>query len=268
MQGAPIGVFDSGVGGLSVLREIRHALPEEDLLYVADSGHAPYGNRPGKFITDRAEAIVEFFLNEGVKAVVVACNTVTTVAILTLRSRFTIPIVAIEPAVKPAAQLTRSGVIGVLATSQTLASESFSRLAEKYGMGVQILEQPCPGLVELVEKAELNGPRTEALIVRYVSPLLEQGADTIVLGCTHFPFLISTIRAVAGPNVAVLDPAVAVARELHRRLKASELLASKANGSTEQFWTSGSLIRVQPVIAKLWGENVPIRSLPSAFCAL
>jgi glutamate racemase len=267
MKGAPIGVFDSGVGGLSVLREIRNALPHENLLYVADSGHAPYGNRPAKFIKDRAEAIVAFFLGEGVKAVVVACNTATTVAVQTLRSRFAIPIVAIEPAVKPAAGLTRSGVIGILATSQTLASESFSRLAEKHGTGVKILVQPCPGLVELVEKAELSGPKTESLIARYVSPLLEQGADTLVLGCTHYSFLISTTRAVAGPTVSVVDPADAVARELHRRLKTSELLACEANVGTEQFWTSGVPIQVQPVVAKLWGKNVDIRSLPPAYSA-
>ncbi len=267
MKEAPIGVFDSGVGGLSVLREIRNALPNEDLLYVADSGAAPYGDRPSQFIKDRAQAIVEFFVAEGVKAIVVACNTATAVAIQTLRSRFTIAIVAIEPAVKPAAEITRSGVIGILATRQTLASESFSRLVEKYGKGVRILLQPCPGLMEQVEKAELEGPRTQALVVRYVSPLLERGADTIVLGCTHYPFLSSTIRAVAGLTVSVVDPAVAVARELHRRLKASQLLSFKGNEGVEQFWTSGAPNQVQPVVARLWGKNVEVRSLPCAFAA-
>ena len=265
MTDAPIGVFDSGVGGLSVLREIRSQLPEEDLLYVADSGSAPYGDRPREFIKGRAEAIVEFFAGERVKAIVVACNTATAVAIQSLRSRFAIAMVAMEPAVKPAAEITRSGVIGVLATSQTLASESFSRLSEKYGKGVQILSQPCPGLVEQVEKAELDGPRTEALVVRYVSPLLERGADTIVLGCTHYPFLLSVIRAVAGPTVSLIDPAVAVARELHRRLKTGELLSCRGNPGIERFWTSGAPDRVQPVVAQLWGKDVKIHSLPSAF---
>lgn len=268
MKSAAIGVFDSGVGGLSVLREIRNALPAEDLLYVADSGAAPYGERSGEFIKERAEAIVEFFLNERVKAVVVACNTATAVAVQALRARFAITIVAIEPAVKPAAEITRSGVIGILATSQTLASESFLRLAEKYGKGVQILLQPCPGLVELVEKAELDGPRTEALIVRYVSPLLERGADTIVLGCTHYPFLNSVIRAVAGPTVSLVDPAIAVARELCRRLQSGELLSSSAKRGIERFWTSGVPDQVQPVVAKLWGGHVEVRCLPPAFSAL
>jgi glutamate racemase len=267
MNDAPIGVFDSGVGGLSVLREIRSALPRENLIYVADSGFAPYGDRPSKFIQQRAEAIVEFLGSVGAKAIVVACNTATAVTIQTLRSRFTFPIIAIEPAVKPAAEITRSGVIGILATSQTLSSESFSRLVEKYGKGVQVLLQPCPGLVEQVEKAELDGPKTEALVVRYVAPLLDRGADTVVLGCTHFPFLSSMIRSVAGPNVSLIDPAVAVARELQRRLKTSELLSLNGSPGTEQFWTSGAPDRVQPVVGQLWVRNVEVCSLPSALSA-
>jgi glutamate racemase len=268
VNSAPIGVFDSGVGGLSVLGAIRSALPAENLFYVADSGFAPYGDRPGKFIQQRAEAIVGFFAGIGAKAIVVACNTATAVAIQTLRSRFTFPIIAIEPAVKPAAELTRSGVIGILATSQTLASESFSGLVEKYGKGVQVLLQPCPGLVEQVEKAELNGPRTEALVVRYVAPLLDRGADTLVLGCTHFPFLSAVIGAVAGPGVSLLDPAVAVARELQRRLKLSELLSHDTSLGTEQFWTSGAPGKVQATVGQLWARKVEVRSLPSALSAL
>ena len=265
INGEPIGVFDSGVGGLSVLREIRLLLPEEDLLYVADSGYAPYGDRSTQFIGNRAEAIVEFLLRERVKAVVVACNTVTAVAIQTLRARFAVPIVAIEPAVKPAVAVTRSGVIGILATTQTLASEHFARLAEKYGSGVQILRQACPGLMEQVEKADLLGPETEVLIKRYVSPLLAQDADTLVLGCTHYPFLRATIRAIAGPTVVIIDPAVAVARELRRRLVTRENLSSQGKPGTERFWTSGDLTPVQSVVAGLWGKNVEVRSLPSTF---
>jgi glutamate racemase len=262
MTDAPIGVFDSGVGGLSVLQEIRNALPEENLLYVADSGSAPYGDRPREFIRERAETIVEFLIGERVKAVVVACNTATAVAIQTLRSRFTIAMVAIEPAVKPAAAISRSGVIGILATSQTLASESFARLAEQYGKGVQILLQPCPGLVEQVEKGELDGPGTKALVASHVRPLLDRGADTIVLGCTHYPFLLPIIRAMAGPTVSVIDPAIAVARELRRRLKAGELLSSRHNPGSERFWTSGALDQVELVVAQLWGKRVEVHPLP------
>ncbi len=267
MTDAPIGVFDSGVGGLSVLREIRTALPQENLIYVADSGSAPYGDRPREFIRERAETIVEFLIGERVKAIVVACNTATAVAIQALRSRFTIAIVAMEPPVKPAAAISRSGVIGVLATSRTLASESFARLAEKYGKGVRILLQPCPGLMEQVEKAELDGPRTKELVASYLRPLLDRGADTIVLGCTHYPFLLPIIRAIAGPTVSVIDPAAAVARQLRRRLNAGKSLSSTGNPGTERFWTSGAPDQVKPVVARLWGKHVDVHSLPLALSA-
>ena len=258
-------MFDSGVGGLSVLREIRSALPEEDLLYVADSAYAPYGDRSLEFINARAQAIVEFFVSQRVKAIVVACNTVTAVAIQALRSRCAVSIVAIEPAVKPAVAITRSGVVGILATTRTLASESFARLAEKYGKGVQILLQACPGLMEQVEKAELEGPVTEALIKRYVSPLLERGADTLVLGCTHYPFLNSIIKATAGSSVSIIDPAVAVARELRRRLAASDLLSKKRESGIERFWTSGTPTHVQAVATRLWCKLIEVRALPAIF---
>ncbi|MEQ1773851.1 MAG: glutamate racemase [Burkholderiales bacterium] len=262
MNDAPIGVFDSGVGGLSVLREIRKALPNEALLYVADSGAAPYGDRPREYIAARARAVTGFFLGQQVKAVVVACNTATAVAAQMLRSCFDIPIVAMEPAVKPAAERTRSGVIGVMATSQTLASEGYSRLTRKQGAGVEIISQPCNDLVALVENAELTGPRVEAMISRYIMPLLERGADTLVLGCTHYAFLAEAIKAVAGPNVIVLDPAAAVAKELRRRLEAGHLLASRTSAGGERFWTSGSPAQVQSVIGKLWGEDVDVRAAP------
>jgi glutamate racemase len=262
MRKSPIGVFDSGVGGLSVLREIRAALPGEDLHYVADSGFAPYGDRPSEFILQRAEAIVDFFISQKVKAIVVACNTATAVAVQTLRARHTQIIVAMEPAVKPAAAITKSGIIGILATSRTLASESFSRLTERHGQGVQVLLQACPGLVEQVEKAELSGPATEALITRYVASLRARGADTLVLGCTHYPFLSPVIQTVAGPEVAVIDPSAAVARELQRRLQSGELLSSQGKVGTEQFWTSGVPTQVQPVLVQLWGRTVEVSVLP------
>lgn len=261
MNNAPIGIFDSGVGGLSVLREIRKALPNERLLYVADSGHAPYGDRPAEYILQRAEAITEFFVGKGAKAVVVACNTATAVAVAQLRARHTLPIVAMEPALKPAAKITKTGVIGILATSRTLASESFSRLAEKHGKGTQVLLQACPGFVEVVEKAQLTGPETVALVTRYVSPLLERGADTLVLGCTHYPFLIDVIQSIAGPNISVLDPSPAIGRELRRRLQMHELLADESAIGSESFWTSGMPAQVQPVIAQLWGTAVEVASL-------
>lgn len=268
MKGKAIGIFDSGVGGLSVFREIRRRLPGEDLLYVADSGHAPYGDRPGEFIRQRAETIVEFFLDQGAKAIVVACNTASAVAVQVLRERFPTTIVAIEPAVKPAAGLTRSGVVGVLATRQTVKSERLAKLVEAYGKGVRVLVQPCPGLAEVVERGELDGEATEALVAGYVRPLLAQGADTIVLGCTHYPFLARTIGKVAGPGVTVVDPSAAVARELHRRLETGQMLRARESAGVEHFWTSGDPVRVKSVVAQLWGRDVAMNPLPPAFAAI
>lgn len=258
----PIGVFDSGVGGLSVLREIRRELPGENLLYVADSGHAPYGDKPAELIEARAVAIIEFLISQRAKAIVVACNTATGVAIRMLRARFPLPIVAMEPAVKPAAARTRSGVIGVLATSRTIASDNFAKLHERYAADVNILMQACPGLVEQVEIGNLGGAETRALVARYVAPLLAQGADTLVLGCTHYPFLAALIRETAGPAVNIIDPSAAIARELRRRLSGAGLLSSGGRAGTERFWTSAAPEAAGPVIAQLWQADTEVRRLP------
>ena len=259
----PIGVFDSGVGGLSVLREIRRELPHEDLLYVADSGHAPYGDKSGQLIEARSIAIVEFLVSQHAKAIVVACNTATGAAIETLRARFPVPIVAMEPAVKPAATHTKSGVIGVLATSGTLVSNNFAKLHARFGADVNILVQACPGLVEQVEAGDLSGDKTRALVERYVGPLLAQKADTIVLGCTHYPFLASLIQEIAGPTVSIIDPAAAIARELRRRLASIKQLSPEARAGTERFWTSAAPDTAQPIISQLWQAEIDVRSLPN-----
>uniref|UniRef100_UPI000C324089 glutamate racemase n=1 Tax=Macromonas nakdongensis TaxID=1843082 RepID=UPI000C324089 len=251
---APIGVFDSGVGGLSVLREIRTLLPGETLHYVADSGHAPYGDKTPAYVQARAEALVQALLAQGCKAVVVACNTVTGLSIRPLRERFPdTPIVAIEPAVKPAAARTRSGVVGVLATQNTVRSPGLARLISEHAQGVRVLPQACPGWVERVERGDMGSPETEAAVQAHVAPLLQQGADTLVLGCTHYPFLRGAIERVAGPGVAVLDPAAAVARELARRLDALGLRCPATHGETH-FWSSGDLDRARQVMGLLWGQ--------------
>ncbi len=258
----PIGVFDSGVGGLSVLREIRRELPHEDLLYVADSGHAPYGDKSAQLIKARAIAIVKFLVSQHAKAIVVACNTATGVAIETLRAKFPVPIIAMEPAVKPAAAHTQSRVIGVLATSGTLVSNNFAKLQARFGADVNILVQACPGLVEQVESGDLSGDKTRALIEQYVLPLLAQKADTIVLGCTHYPFLAPLIQEIAGPTVAIIDPAAAIARELRRRLASANLLSIENRAGTERFWTSAAPDKTRQVISQLWQMDVEVRSLP------
>jgi len=257
----PVGVFDSGVGGLSVLRAIRAELPLEDLMYVADSACAPYGDRSAAFVTERVTGLTRFLVDQGAKAVVVACNTATAVAVKVLRSRFQIPIVAIEPAVKPAASRTRTRVVGVLATTGTLSSPNMGKLLASYGSEVEFLVQPCPGLADKVEKGELTSEETRTLVRRYVRPLTDKGADILVLGCTHYPFLSQLIQEVAGPGVDVIDPATAVARELRRRLEAGGLLRHGAEEGTERFWTSGAIDEVAPIVSQLWGRTVRVLPL-------
>jgi len=260
----PIGVFDSGVGGVSVLREIRRELPAEDLIYVADSGYAPYGDRPEDYVRGRALAIMEFLRAQDVKAVVVACNTATGIAVDALRACYTQPIVAIEPAVKPAAAQTRSRVVGVLATTQTLAGQKFAKLVSTYAGDVEVLTQACPGLVEQVERGALTSPSTRSLVEQYLRPLLDKGADAIVLGCTHYPFVSDLIREVAGPSVSIIDSAGPVAREVRRRLQVSGLLAPESRIGTETFWTTGSPEQVAAVIEQLWSSKVDVRPMPVA----
>ncbi len=255
----PIGVFDSGVGGLSVLREIRRELPDEDLLYVADSAHAPYGDQPLAAIEARAIAIAEFLLGRDAKALVVACNTATGAAARLLRARFAVPVIAMEPALKPAVARSRSGVVGVLATRQTLASEKFSHLVANHG-GAEVLTQACPGLVERVEAGDLEGEGTRALLAGYLEPLLSRGADTLVLGCTHYPHLAPMIRDLAGPEVQVLDSGLAVARQVRSRLAEAGLLAPPRNGR-DFFWTSGQPARIRRVMERLWGAGIELRAL-------
>jgi glutamate racemase len=258
----PIGIFDSGVGGLSVLREIRRELPHEDLLYVADSGHAPYGDKPADEITERGHAIVGFLVARGAKAIVVACNTATGVSVDALRARWSMPIVGIEPAIKPAVARTKSGVVGVLATNQTIGSPRFTRLVDAFGSGATVLAQACPGLAEQVEEGDLSGAETLAMIEAYVGPLVDRGIDTLVLGCTHYPFVMPLIARVAGPSVAVIDPADAVARELRRRLDRSGLLNTSSREGTVRFWSSGSPHHLQAVIGRVGMDAAAVEPLP------
>ena len=203
---APVGVFDSGVGGLSVLREIRARLPGESLLYVADSGHVPYGEKSPEYIRERCRQIADFFLEQGAKALVLACNTATAAAVAELRERHPgLPIVGMEPAVKPAAAATRSGTVGVLATTGTLKSARFAALLDRFAGDVRVITQPCPGLVECVEQGALDAPATRALLDAFVQPLLAAGCDTLILGCTHYPFLKPLLRQLVPAQVELID---------------------------------------------------------------
>ncbi|OGI61283.1 MAG: glutamate racemase [Candidatus Muproteobacteria bacterium RBG_16_60_9] len=263
MNPQPIGVFDSGVGGLSVLREIRALLPHEDVLYVADSAHVPYGDKPPAFVRARSMALSQFLLDQGAKAIVIACNTATAIAIADLRAHFAVPIVGMEPAVKPASAHSRTRCIGVLATSGTLASDKFASLLARFGRDVEVHVQPCSGLVEQVERGALNSDATRALVEKYVTPLARRGVDTIVLGCTHYPFLRPVIAEFAGANVSIIDPNPAVARELRRQLERSHLRAPADHPGAEKFWTSAEPSSVQNVMIQLWGDPVAIMRLPT-----
>jgi len=250
-----IGVFDSGVGGLSVLKHIRAALPQHDLLYVADSGHVPYGDKSQDYIRERSLALTQFLVDEGAAVVVIACNTATAAAAAFLRERFTLPIVAMEPAVKPAVAATRSGVVGVLATVGTLESSRFAALLEQYAGSVEIVMQACPGLVEQVEAGELDSAATRVLVERYTQPLIARGADTLVLGCTHFPFLKPVIADLVGPEVRLIDTGEAVARQVVRKLPAA---AKSGEAHTERFWSTGDLAAARRITSKLWGRAVAV----------
>ena len=261
LRGA-IGVFDSGVGGLSVLRAIRAALPHEHLVYVADSGHAPYGDQSEAHITQRTLTVGHWLAEQGVKGITIACNTATVVAAKTLREQTHLPVVAIEPAIKPAVALTRSGVVGVLATRQTVQSAAVARLVDLYGTDKRIVLQSCPGWVELVERADLHSSETEALVRQFITPLIEQGADTLVLGCTHYPFLRYLIQHVAGEGVTLLDPAEAVARELARRLAEAGCVSDSTQLGEVQFFTSGDVAQAQAVMSHLWDAPLTVQALP------
>ena len=260
LKDAPIGVFDSGVGGLSVLDEIQQLLPHESLLYVADCGHIPYGEKTPEFIRERSRRVAEFFRERGAKAFVIACNTATVAAVADLRQDYPDwPLVGMEPAVKPAAAATRSGVVGVLATTGTLQSAKFAALLDRFATDVQVITQPCPGLVELIETGDLHSPALRQLLHGYIEPLLSAGCDTLILGCTHYPFLKPLLAQMLPPSIILIDTGAAVARQLKRLLGERDLLA---HGDPEpaQFWTSGDVYHLRNILPTLWKYSGVVRS--------
>jgi glutamate racemase len=251
-SGGVIGVFDSGVGGLTVWREIVRQLPHEDTLYLADHAHVPYGSRPLAQVREFAEGIARFLLDQGAKVIVVACNTASAAALHDLRRTFPdVPFVGMEPAVKPAAERTHNGIVGVIATQATFQGQLFASLVERYADNVRVLTQACPGLVEAVEAGRLDTPDTEALLRQYLAPLLEAGVDQLVLGCTHYPFLRPTIERLVGAGVAVIDPAPAVARQVRRVLAQQGLEAGQERAGQYVFYTSGGVGKFEQVLGRL-----------------
>ncbi len=260
MREAPIGVFDSGVGGLSVLAEIQRLLPNETLMYVADCGNVPYGEKTPEFIRQRCSVMADFFQQQGAKALVLACNTATVAGVADLRCDYPEwPIVGMEPAVKPAAAATRSGVVGVLATTGTLQSARFAALLDRFATDVRVITQPCPGLVELIEQGDLRSPALRQLLAGYVAPLLAAGADTLILGCTHYPFLKPMLKQMIPDDISLIDTGSAVARQLQRLLAEGELLAD-GPAREAQFWTSADPVHFRNILPILWNTSGIVRS--------
>ena len=270
----PIGIFDSGVGGLSVLKEVQRQYPGEDLIYLADQAHVPYGNRTKGEVLGYADGIVRFLLGLDCKLIIVACNTASAVALVDLRERYPdIPFVGMEPAVKPAAEETRSGVVGVLATPATFQGDLYASTVEKFARGVKILQDTCPGLVENIEAGKIEGPATRKILENALEPMLAAGVDEVVMGCTHYPFVIPIIKEIVGEDVRVIDPAPAVARQAGRMLDVFDLNRSGEINSGLKVLTSGdpekmkvmlkNLLNIDSVVGKLiWDGGVLLEEFP------
>lgn len=258
---APIGIFDSGVGGLSVLRAIRQQHPEEPLLFFADQGHVPYGPRPLEEVRTFSFEITRFLLHHGAKMVVVACNTASAAALHALRQAFPETLfVGMEPAVKPAAEHTHTGVVGVLATPATFQGALYASVVERFAQDVRLLQHTCPGLVEQIEAGALHTRKTRRILENALQPMLAQQIDTVVLGCTHYPFVIPLIQEIVGPQVRVIDPAPAIARQVGRLLGQARLHTAPGDSSPfpPQLITSGDPARLQTMLPLLLGEAIPV----------
>ncbi len=267
-----IGLFDSGVGGLSVLRAVRAQLPHANLLYFGDNAHIPYGSRPLEEIRSFSEAITRFLLDHGAHVIVVACNTASAAALKYLRAKFPeVPFVGMEPAVKPAAEQTQTGMVGVLATPATFQGELFNSVVERFAQGVSVISQVCPGLVQQIEVGELDSPKTEAMLRGWVEPMLAQNIDALVLGCTHYPFVIPLLEKICGAGLRVIDPAPAVARQVGRvisdqksgvRSQESEVRGQTAKQrGTLRYFTSGSPEDFERALKRLGVEAAEVRGV-------
>jgi len=248
----PIGIFDSGVGGLSVLRAVCDLLPDEAIVYVADQAHIPYGPRQQSQIRDFSFGITDFLLAQGAKLIVVACNTASAAALHELRARYPdVPFVGMEPALKPAALVTKTGRVGVLATPTTFSGDLYHTLVDRFGKGITIFQNTCPGLVEAIEHGEVDSPGTRAILADALVPMLAGGVDTIVLGCTHYPFVIPLIQEITGPEVVTIDPAPAIARQTQRLLEDRAYLDSDHSQGKLHFFTSGRPSKLQDLLKRL-----------------
>ncbi len=259
---APIGIFDSGVGGLSVWRAIRALLPAEDLIYVADQAHVPYGPRRLEEVRDFSLGITRFLLSAGAKIIVIACNTASAAALRELRQLYpAVPFVGMEPAVKPAAERTQTGVVGVLATPATFQGALYASVVERFAADVRLLQHTCPGLVQQIEAGALHAPETRAILEQALTPMLAAGIDTVVLGCTHYPFVIPLIEEVTKGRARVIDPAPAIARQVKRVLAARNALQPVGRMGKAQFYSTASTGQLASLLPQLLGFSAPVRPL-------
>ena len=262
----PIGIFDSGVGGLSVWRAVVQHLPHESTLYFADQSHVPYGPRPLTEIRTFSQNITRFLRQHGAKLIVVACNTASGAALHYLRQTFPdMPFVGMEPAIKPAIERTRTGAVGILATPATFQGDLFQRLAARFANQATLYTQTCPGLVAAVESGALDTPATRALLQQYLRPLLDAGIDQLVLGCTHYPFLSHNIQTLSGPEVTLIDPAPAVARQVQRMLAQRDALTAHPPTPTHHFYTSGDAPTFAQQAQHLVGYTGPVTHVSEMF---
>jgi len=253
-----IGVFDSGVGGLSVLRAIRTLIPAQPVIYLADQAHVPYGPRPLDEVREFSRVISQFLIQQGAQVIVVACNTASAAALYHLRQTFPeTPFVGMEPAVKPAAESTQSGVVGVLATPATFQGALYASVVERFAHGVTLLQDTCSGLVQQIEAGNLNGEDTRRILENALLPMLARGMDTVVMGCTHYPFVIPLIQQIVGEKVRVIDPAPAVARQTRRVLEAHGWLVEGDAPAPVRFLTTGDGEAFRRMIARLLGDVFP-----------
>ncbi len=248
----PIGVFDSGIGGLSIMQCIAHQLHNENLIYVADTLHAPYGEKSTQFIQQRVNEIANWFIEKNTKAIVVACNTATVSAIDKLRENISIPVIGVEPAIKPAANLSKNKKVAILVTKATSESQRFLSLVNQYRNNSDVYIQPCPGLVELIEQDQKDSPNCKELLSSYLLPLLNKGVDTIVLGCTHYPLVKPMISDICGQNIMIMETALPVTEQLQRRLNSNQMLNNNKELGTAHFYSSKNCSAQQQLFSHIW----------------
>lgn len=258
----PIAIFDSGVGGLSIAQCINHRLPNENLLYVADTLHAPYGDKTAEFIQQRVNEIAYWFIERNAKAIVVACNTATVNAIDQLRKNISIPVIGVEPAIKPAVNLSKNKKVAILVTKATAENQRFLTLVAQYGHNSEVIIQPCPGLVELIEQDKKNSPECELLLSKYLQPLLDKGVDTIVLGCTHYPLVKGIINKICGENVIIMETALPVTEQLQRQLALHNLINPSDKIGTTRFYSSKHSDMQQALFTHIWQQSLQLNSYP------